>query len=93
MGVSESKETSRFPLILKIKGISFGFLSYCLINDDTAYCSVDDPFDIVKDVTKVKDDVDILIVSLHWGNEYIRKPSSQQVQLAHAIINSGADLI
>lgn len=93
VGVSEDKNRSRELVILNRNGISFGFLAYCLIRDETAYCSVEEPHDIVDDVKKVKDDVDILIVSLHWGNEYIRKPSPEGASLAQDIIDAGADLI
>ncbi|MGM0771764.1 MAG: CapA family protein [Halobacteriota archaeon] len=92
-GVSESKMSSREPVILDRKGITFGFLAYCLVPDKTAYRSVEDPHEIVNDVRKFRDDVDILIVSLHWGNEFIRKPSPYQFTLAHDIIDAGADLI
>lgn len=93
VGVSENKEKSRKPVILDRKGISFGFLAYCLVRDKTAYCSVKDPLEIIHDVKKVKKDVDFLIVSLHWGNEYIRKPSTEQFSLAYEIIDAGASII
>ncbi|SES77176.1 poly-gamma-glutamate synthesis protein (capsule biosynthesis protein) [Methanococcoides vulcani] len=93
VGVSENKMRSRDLVILDRNGISFGFLAYCLVRDETAYCSVEDPHDIVSDIKKVKDDVDILIVSLHWGNEFVRKPSPDEFSLAHDIIDAGADLI
>ncbi len=36
---------------------------------------------------------DIVTVSLHFGNEYQRKPSQQQQQLARFCIDAGADLV
>jgi poly-gamma-glutamate synthesis protein (capsule biosynthesis protein) len=36
---------------------------------------------------------DVLVVSLHWGDEFIDRPSPADVQLAHAIVDAGADLI
>ncbi|MDA0524646.1 CapA family protein [Methanococcoides alaskense] len=93
VGVSENKKRSRDLVILDRNGISFGFLAYCLVRDETSYCSVEDPQDIVSDIKKVKDDVDILIVSLHWGNEFVRKPSPDEFSLAHDIIDAGTDLI
>lgn len=93
VGVSESKEKSRDALILNINNISVSFLSYCLIKDNTAYCSIDDPSEIITDIQKMKGKADILIVSLHWGNEFIRRPSAMQVQLAHEMIDAGANII
>lgn len=93
VGVSVNKRKSREPVFLVRNGICFGFLAYCLVRDKTAYCSVDDSHDIISDVKKVKNNADILIISLHWGNEYVRKPSLEQFSLAHSIIDAGSDLI
>lgn len=93
VGVSDTKFDSRKLFVMEIKGIKIGFLAYCLIRDRTAYCSVDDPYEIVKDVEDASANVDVLVVSMHWGNEFIRKPSSQQAELGHAIIDAGANLI
>ncbi len=34
-----------------------------------------------------------VIVNIHWGNEYELVQSSQQTQIGHAIIDSGADVV
>lgn len=34
-----------------------------------------------------------IVVSLHWGEEYLHTPSKEQVELAHRLIDSGATLI
>jgi poly-gamma-glutamate synthesis protein (capsule biosynthesis protein) len=36
---------------------------------------------------------DFVVVSMHWGTEYTRRPSSGQQTLAHRAIDAGADLI
>lgn len=36
---------------------------------------------------------DIVIVSMHWGEELRAKPTSTQERYAHAIIDAGADLV
>lgn len=33
------------------------------------------------------------VLFVHWGNEYINRPSSQQKKFAHWLIDAGADLI
>lgn len=33
------------------------------------------------------------IIFLHWGNEYINRPSTEQILFAHYLIDIGADLI
>ncbi|WP_321430912.1 CapA family protein [uncultured Methanolobus sp.] len=93
IGVAESKKESRKVFVMNIKGIRIGFLAYCLIRDKTAYCSVDNEKEIIDDVRNATSKVDILIVSMHWGDEFIRNPSPHQVELGHAIIDAGAKII
>jgi gamma-polyglutamate biosynthesis protein CapA len=48
---------------------------------------------IVADVRAARSTCDILVVSLHWGDEFVDRPSPDDVHLAHAIVDAGADLI
>ena len=36
---------------------------------------------------------EIVVVSLHWGKEYYYKPMQEQIDMAHAIIDAGADIL
>ncbi len=92
-GVSATREDARKPLCVAVKAIKAALLAYCLVPDPTAYRSVDDPAQICQDVARAKAGADLVVVSLHWGNEYIHRPSPDQVQLAHRIIDSGCALI
>lgn len=92
-GVGGSREAARKPLVLTSGGWRIGVLAYCLVDDETAYLSVDDPGDICGDVARARNDADLVIVSLHWGHEYIHRPSPGQVRLAHEIIDSGCAVI
>lgn len=55
-------------------------------------CSNDEIVDIVKEVREINKNK-FLIVIFHWGNEYQSKSSTFQQDLAHQVINAGADLI
>lgn len=48
---------------------------------------------IVADVQAARQQHDVVVVSLHWGDEFIQRPSPEDVRLAHRIIDSGCDLI
>lgn len=48
---------------------------------------------IVKLVSEAKSNADIVITAFHWGVEYTHKPTTNQIQLAHLAIDSGADLV
>ncbi len=44
-------------------------------------------------ISEVKKWSDLVVVSLHWGKEGYAYPSPAQIQLAHATIDAGADVI
>ncbi|MEI8067569.1 MAG: CapA family protein [Candidatus Shapirobacteria bacterium] len=72
----------------EINGIKFGFLGFDFITNPNL-----DSKKIISLVKKYDSQVDWLIVSLHWGNEYLPKAEIWRVDLAHQLINSGADII
>lgn len=49
--------------------------------------------DITNEIARIRPDVDFLIVTPHWGNEYHTSESASQVKAAHAFIDAGADLV
>lgn len=79
-----------FPdfVIKNINGIKLGFLGY----DFITYPKLD-PEQLLSDVKKYDSSVDWLIVSLHWGNEYLPEAESWRVNLARQLVDAGADII
>ena len=60
--------------------------------DNSGGLSVD--HERIKDiVTSASNEVDHLIVFMSWGIEYTNKSNSHQQEMAHAIIDAGADVI
>jgi poly-gamma-glutamate synthesis protein (capsule biosynthesis protein) len=51
------------------------------------------PEAILSDIDRLKRDVDAVVVSLHWGEEFVPTPAQTEVDLAHRIIEAGACLI
>lgn len=45
---------------------------------------------LIKEVHK---NVDYVIISIHWGVEYVHQPNQRQKDLAHSFIDSGADIV
>lgn len=45
------------------------------------------------DINKVKDKVDLIIVSMHWGEEYTTNPNGNQKQIAKELSDMGVNLI
>ena len=75
-------------LIQNLNDITIGFLGF----DFITYPKLDPP-DIITLVKKYSPTVDWLIVSLHWGNEYLPNPEKWRQVLARQLIDAGADII
>ena len=48
---------------------------------------------VKKDIDKVKDKVDLLLVSMHWGTEYSMKVTKEQENIANYLSSLGVDII
>jgi len=46
-----------------------------------------------KDVLKVRDMVDVILVAIHWGNEYQDYPNADQRQIAKFLAELGVDVV
>ena len=44
-------------------------------------------------VVEAKSSHDLVIVVVHWGNEYAEDPDYVQVKAAHALVDAGADMV
>lgn len=82
---------------LERNGFKFCFLGY---NFRPQQYFIDPPlwqqpsFEMIRqEIHLVRDYVDFLIVSLHWGDEFIDYPSPIQVELAHKLVDDGASII
>jgi poly-gamma-glutamate synthesis protein (capsule biosynthesis protein) len=81
------------PLTIKVKNITFTFISFNDILTRNGKNAKTNPADLVSMIEKYKPISDFVIVFFHWGNEYTTKITTRQSQLAHLAIDSGADLI
>lgn len=75
-------------LIKDINGLRFGFLGFDFITNP-----LQDKQKIINLVKNFDSSVDFLIVSIHWGNEYLPVAEKWRVDLAHQMIDAGADVI
>jgi poly-gamma-glutamate synthesis protein (capsule biosynthesis protein) len=72
----------------EINGIKFGFLGYDFVSNPKL-----DTNQIINTLKKYDSQVDWLVLSLHWGNEYLPAPEEWRTKLAHQFIDAGADII
>lgn len=81
------------PTVYQINNLTFGFLAFNLLDRALIFTHDREKLSIAKIINDSAKTVDILVVSLHWGNEYDKEPSAWQKDLAHQIIDSGAKII
>lgn len=48
---------------------------------------------LFKNISKVKESVDILILNIHWGIEFSKLPQPKQRKLGKRLVDSGVDLV
>lgn len=80
-------------LIRETKGVKFAFLGY---NDIEKYGANPSPADentIRDQIMQSRKIADVIVVSYHWGTEYLSQPEERQIALGHLAIDSGADLV
>ncbi|HEA46821.1 MAG TPA: CapA family protein [bacterium] len=100
IGAGRNIQEAREPVILKVKDRRFGFLAYSntlpkefWAKKDKAGTAYGKFSRVKKDVKELKEKVDFLIVSFHWGNEEEIAPQEYQRNLAHLAIDQGADIV
>jgi poly-gamma-glutamate capsule biosynthesis protein CapA/YwtB (metallophosphatase superfamily) len=99
-GAGIDRETAHLPILLRIKNIRIAIFGYTDIAYKKSYASDTRPGVERATVPLIKKDKkrfsginDFIIISLHWGVEYSSYPTETQKEMAHAIIDSGADAI
>lgn len=81
------------PVFKEVKGMRFAFLGYNDIENPSDILSQATEDKIAKEVSDTRKKADVVIVTFHWGTEYVTQPNERQKMLAHLAIDSGADLI
>jgi len=100
VGAGSSRERAHAPEILDLNGLQVAVLGYAAEgwNGSEDVPSTDliawaEPDAVRADVQAVRDRADLVIVQLHAGTEYATSPSPDQVRVARAAIDAGADLV
>lgn len=95
-----SQEERNVVRIYEKNGIKYAFFSYTTLTNglnppvDKSY--LNDVYSDAKaktDIEKVRDQVDVVMVAMHWGTEYSLGVSEDQKRIANYLSNLGVDLI
>ncbi len=97
MDLAEARE----PMIFDLGDTRVGVLSHLSIPGyEWAWATETTPGtaplveDVLReDVERLREEVDLVVVMPHWGREYLAEPEPGQVDLAHAAVDAGADLV
>ncbi len=102
LNITEAKK----PVLLKKDGLSIGLIAFS-DNEPAWEASRNEPGtfyvpidlkdkrakELLRIIEAVKHSIDLLIVSAHWGGNWGYEPPSEHTIFAHAMIDSGADVI
>lgn len=99
-GSYSSEEDRNHILIKERNGIKYVLLAYTcwtnglsIPNGKTYLLNRYDPEVVKRDIESVRDRVDLLMVSMHFGDEYSFTPSMEQKEIASYLAGLGVDII
>ncbi len=102
VGAGKDIANARKPIIITKNNIRIGVLGYTnnepgwLAGENkpgTNYLEVGNIKIVKKDIEKIRDNIDILVVSLHWGPNMRQRPTQEFIDFAHQLIDAGVDII
>ncbi|AXH99765.1 CapA family protein [Sporosarcina sp. PTS2304] len=100
IGAYESFKDRKTHRVVDVNGIKVGILAYTYgtnvsldLFDKEYLVNYIDRDRILMEMAQIKPLADIVIVSLHWGPEYVLEASEEQQELAKFVANAGADVI
>jgi Bacterial capsule synthesis protein PGA_cap len=103
VGAGKDEIEANREVIIEIKGKKIAFMAYTTDErhvgsiiaglDSPGCASLANINEIVEKISNLKQTVDIICISLHWGYEYFSYPSPDQVKIAHDLVNAGATYV
>ena len=97
-GIGRNLSEARKPVVLHVNGIRIGFLGYggegiFIASRSQPGTTSRSQWLILEDIKRLRPRVDFIVINIHWGEELETRPDSNQIILAHRMIEGGADLI
>ncbi|OPX90611.1 MAG: Capsule biosynthesis protein CapA [Pelotomaculum sp. PtaB.Bin104] len=76
-----------------INGQTIAIYGFCLRDEKYAYYYREDILSLCRQIQQRRKSGDIVIISVHWGDELIDRPSLQQRNVADQLLDAGATLV
>ncbi|KOP82396.1 CapA family protein [Cytobacillus solani] len=100
VGTNRNASEKQQLKILNSKGIQVAYLSYTygtngipVPNGKEFLVNLIDRKAMKEEITRAKKEADIIVMSIHWGNEYQRFPNVEQKELAQFLADEGIDIV
>lgn len=100
MGAHKSVEDQKTDRIFVVKDVRLGFLNYTFgLNGHQVPVGKEYLVNLInkeqmkKDIVDLETKVDVVVISIHWGEEYALEPNENQRELAQWMADAGADVI
>lgn len=99
-GMNDSEEMRNNFTIKEKNNITYTMLSYTTKTNGLStpkgkeyLLNIYDKEQVKKDIEAIRDKVDVLIVAMHWGIEYINMPNDEEKEIAEYLSSLGVDII
>ncbi len=98
VGAGANLAAAQRPWIREINGIRLGLYvvaerEFNVASESRAGSSLFDPLTLPQEVADIKKQVDVLVVSIHAGHEFMLTPSPRIVKAYRSAIEAGADAV
>lgn len=101
VGAGKTREQAQAPLRVEVHGVKLAWFGAAQFFNDPKnvddpkqpYANLLDAKQLTEAIKKVRPEVDAVLVSLHWGVEYMEAPRQSEIDLAHQLFEAGADVI
>jgi len=101
VGAGKDRASAQAPLRLEVNGLKLAWFGAAQFFNDPKnvddpkqpYANLLDPKQLTEAIRAVRPEVDAVLVSLHWGVEYMEAPRQSEIDLAHQLFEAGADVI
>ncbi|CAN7747944.1 CapA family protein [Paenibacillus sp. LjRoot56] len=97
-GTFRSIQESKRHLIMRVKGVNIGILSYTKGTNSIQVpnrwlVNLIDQKKMIADIREMKNKTDFIVVYLHFGREYRPFPGKNQKQLMHLLFKQGVNVV
>ena len=103
IGAGHTRELAEGPELLRVRGVNIGFLGATgFLNIPTKFDSDEPQVAVLTEASlpafcqrarELKARVDLVVMSIHWGEEEMDRPREQETRFARALCDAGVDVI